>query len=105
MVQGTSTMQNAIEKSAAERIALRIRVKNGPAFRLKSAESINVPPMAAAKSPLSGRNMTASPAIRPVATHHMNAFFRPVALNANIAVSTIATARKFVATSVRIVAT
>src|SRR5215213_563793 len=98
MVQGTSTMQNAIEKSTAERIAV---------FKLRrtSAESIDVPPITAAKRPLSGRNKTASPAIRPVTIHHMSAFFRTAALNANVAVSTIATARKLVGTSVRIVAT
>src|ERR1041385_7081781 len=99
MVHGTSTRQNAIEKTAAERTAVRRRVKNAPALRFTSADIINVAPIAAAKRPLSGRNKTASPASNPVATHHPNAFFRTVALNAKVAVSTIATARKFESTS------
>jgi hypothetical protein len=66
---------------------------------------MSVSPMAAAKRPLSGRKKTAVPAIRPVTIHQVIARFRVVALNANVAVSTIATARKIVATSVRIVAT
>src|SRR6185436_18501384 len=45
------------------------------------------------------------PAIKPVTIHHVMARLRSVAWNANVVVSTIATARKFVGTSVRIVAT
>src|ERR1043166_313216 len=102
MVQGPSTRQNASKKSAAESGAARIRVKK-PVLRVTSAVSINVPPIAAANSPLSGRNRTASPASKPVATHQLSAFLRTLALNANVAVSTIAAVRKFVSTSDRLV--
>src|ERR1044072_9173635 len=99
MVHGTSTRQKAMENTAAYRVASRNFLK------LESAGSINVRPIAAAKRPLSGRKKTATPAMRPVTIHHVIARFRVVALNAKVAVSTVATARKFVGTSVRIVAT
>src|ERR1700741_2761004 len=99
MVHGTSTMQKANEKTAAKRTASRKR------RQVESALRINVVPIAAAKSPESGRNKTASPASKPVTIHQMKARLRVADLKATVAVSTIATARKFVGTAVRIVAT
>src|ERR1041385_7661399 len=104
MVQGMSTIQNANEKRTAAGITSRIRAET-KRLDLATAESTSVPPTAAAKSPLSGRNSTARPPINPAAAHHASAFLRVVALKAKVAASTIATARKLAHASVRIVAT
>src|SRR5689334_13730973 len=98
MVHGTSTRQNASDKHAPERTSL---LKS----RLQPNQSTIVTPTAAANNPLSGRNSTASPTINPLTPHHAKDRFKSVALKAHVTANTIATARKFVSTSVNTVAT
>src|SRR5689334_14725234 len=98
MVQGTSTRQNTSDKHAPERTSL---LKS----RLQPNHSTIVTPTAAANNPLSGRNSTASPTINPLTPQHTSDRLNSVDLNAHVTVNTIATARKFVITSVNTVAT
>src|SRR5712691_1377672 len=110
MVQGTSTRQKANENVAPRyearenlyRISSLLFLNSTPLGRTRIATT-NVSPIAAANSPLSGRNRTDTPARIPVATHSHKAFFWLLALNASVAVKHIASAKKMVGVSVRIV--
>ena len=64
----------------------------------------SVKPIAAAKSPLSGRKRTAEPASKPVSIHHSRDFFALTDLKASVAVNVIAAIRKVVRVSVKSVA-
>src|SRR6266498_1472451 len=112
MVQGTSVRQNTNENRAPRYEALADRYNSSSRFRLNftpldrsSVVTTNVIPMAKAKSPLSGRNRTDTPATRPVAAHNQKALLCVVAMRASVAVKHIATAKNTVSVSVRIVAT
>src|SRR5882724_6583970 len=110
MAQGTSTRQNASEKTARYEVCpgrYPISSRLPLNFTVPARESVATPRVSAianANIPLSGLKSTATLAINPEAIHNHNAFLRLVDLSAMVAAKHIATAKKIVDVSVRIVA-
>src|SRR6266850_3521785 len=110
MVQGVSTRQKAAEKTAPRAIAFANLGRKPPlapaaaGWVRRSVSPTRVRPTAAANSPLSGLKSTAMPATIPVINQSRIVLLQFEDLNASVAVRQMASARKIVGVSVKIVA-
>src|SRR5215510_1681533 len=103
MVHGASTKQNPTLRTTPRKKAREKRgtIPRGLSCReAKIVVKTRVSPTAATNSPLSGRNKTATPPIKPVPAHQTSDCFLVLLRNAKVAATQRSTARNVVDVSV-----